>query len=258
MPPEPGDPKVGPNGRKPADGQPAYPLTGADPGSGSDAALVRAVAAGSHDALAALYDRHADAVFASASRLTSDRGMAEEVVQETFLALWDRAETFDPSVGSLAAWLHTIARNRTVDRLRAAGRRPNLVPLTSAASSGSASGGAEGPDQDTLERVLAGGMLVAGATPPASPERELALLELRSALQAALADMPEPERVVIVMAYAEDLSQSEIAERLGWPLGTVKTRTRRALRHLREVLGTGVGPEYTRYMAPAELAGPDH
>jgi RNA polymerase sigma-70 factor (ECF subfamily) len=232
-------------------------MTGADPGSGSDATLVRAVAAGSHEALAALYDRHGDAVFASASRLTSDRGMAEEVVQETFLALWDRAETFDPSVGSLAAWLHTIARNRTVDRLRAAGRRPNLVPLSSAGSGSHSLGGAEEPDADTLERVLANGMLVAGAVPPPSPERELALRELRAALQGALAGMPEPERVVIVMAYAEDLSQSEIADRLGWPLGTVKTRTRRALRHLREVLGSGVGPEYARYMAPAELAGPD-
>src|SRR6187401_2983370 len=127
--------------RKPADARPAYPMTGADPGSGSDAALVRQVAAGSHDALAALYDRHADGVFASASRLTSDRGLAEEVVQETFLALWKRAETFDPTIGSLVAWLHTIARNRTVDRLRAAGRRPTLVPLSSAAASGSAFGG---------------------------------------------------------------------------------------------------------------------
>jgi RNA polymerase sigma-70 factor (ECF subfamily) len=208
--------------------------------------------------LAALYDRHADAVFTSASRLTSDRGMAEEVVQETFLALWDRAETFDPTLGSLPAWLHTIARNRTVDRLRAAGRRPNLVPLSSAASGGTSFGGTTEPDADTLERVLAGGLLVAGAVPPPSPERELALRELRTALQLALAAMPEAERIVIVMAYAEDLSQSEIADRLGWPLGTVKTRTRRALRHLREVLGSGVGPEYTRYMAPAELAGPDH
>ena len=93
-----------------------------------DAALVREVAAGSQDALAALYDRHVDAVFAAASRLTSDRQVAEEVVQETFLALWNRAELFNPAIGSLAAWLHTIARNRTVDRLRAAGRRPNLVP----------------------------------------------------------------------------------------------------------------------------------
>src|SRR6185312_7037549 len=177
----------------------AYPLTGADPGSGTDAALVRAVAAGSHDALAALYDRHADAVFASASRLTSDRGMAEEVVQETFLALWDRAETFDPSVGSLPAWLHTIARNRTVDRLRAAGRRPNLVSLSSAASSGSGYGGSEAVDAGALERVLAGGALVAGSVPAPSPERELALRELRAALQVALNGMPEPERIVIVM-----------------------------------------------------------
>jgi RNA polymerase sigma-70 factor, ECF subfamily len=243
---------------KPRGVRQAYPMTGADPGSGTDAALVRAVAEGSHDALAALYDRHADAVFASASRLTSDRGMAEEVVQETFLALWDRAETYDPSLGSLPAWLHTIARNRTVDRLRAAGRRPNLVPLSSAASGGSAFGGATEADADALERVLAGGLLIAGAVPPPSPERELALRELRTALQLALAAMPEVERIVIVMAYAEDLSQTEIAARLGWPLGTVKTRTRRALRHLREVLGSGVGPEFTRYLAPAELAGPDH
>jgi RNA polymerase sigma-70 factor, ECF subfamily len=242
---------------KPPDRRPAYPMTGADRGSSADAALVRAVASGSHDALAALYDRHADAVFASASRLTSDRGMAEDVVQETFLALWDRAETFDPSIGSLPAWLHTIARNRTVDRLRAAGRRPSIVSLSAAASSGSAYGGMDEVDADALERVLAGGALVAGAAPPPSPERELALRELRTALQTALTDMPEAERIVIVMAYAEDLSQSEIAARLGWPLGTVKTRTRRALRRMREVLGSGVGPEFTRYLAPAELAGPD-
>src|SRR5688572_33199221 len=95
-----------------------------------DLRLVRAVAAGSQEALATLYDRHADAVYAAASRLTSDRQVAEEVVQETFLALWNRAELFDPATGSLAAWLYTIARNRTVDRLRAAGRRPNLVAIS--------------------------------------------------------------------------------------------------------------------------------
>src|SRR5438067_13915978 len=107
-------------------------MTEAGNGAPEDAALVREVAAGSEDALGLLYDRHVDAVFAAASRLTSDRQVAEEVVQETFLALWNRAELFDPAVGSLAAWLHTIARNRTVDRLRAAGRRPNLIPLSSA------------------------------------------------------------------------------------------------------------------------------
>ena len=100
-----------------------------------DVQLVRAVAEGSQDALASLYDRHADAVFAVATRLTPDRQVAEEVVQETFLALWNRAELFDPSAGSLAAWLHTIARNRTVDRLRAAGRRPSLIGVGAVAGS---------------------------------------------------------------------------------------------------------------------------
>jgi RNA polymerase sigma-70 factor, ECF subfamily len=231
-------------------------VTSNDRGPLDDAVLVREVVSGSHDALAALYDRHADAVFAAASRLTSDRGMAEEVVQETFLAFWNRAETFDPSLGSLAAWLHTIARNRTVDRLRAAGRRPTTIPLSSAA--GPSASGAGEPDADALERVLAGGAIVAGAVPPRSPETAAALNELRRALQEALAGMPEDERTVIVLAYGEDLSQSEIAERLGWPLGTVKTRTRRALARLRDVLGSGVGPEFTRYLAPAGSAGPDH
>ena len=94
-----------------------------------DAAVVREMAAGSEAALETLYDRYATAIFAAAYRLTSDRGTAEEVVQETFLALWNRAETFDPAAGSLAAWLHAIARNRAIDRLRAAGRRPSLVAL---------------------------------------------------------------------------------------------------------------------------------
>ena len=98
-------------------------------GESEEAALVRAVAHGSEEALAALYDRHVDGVHAVALRLTSDRQVAEEVVQETFLALWNRAELFDPSLASLATWLRTIARNRTVDRLRAAGRRPPLVSL---------------------------------------------------------------------------------------------------------------------------------
>ena len=104
-------------------------------GAVEDVALVRAVAAGSQDALAMLYDRHAEAVYVAACRLTNDRQVAEEVVQETFLALWNRAELFDPKVGSLQAWLHTIARNRTVDRLRAIGRRPIDTDGRAAASS---------------------------------------------------------------------------------------------------------------------------
>jgi RNA polymerase sigma-70 factor (ECF subfamily) len=198
-------------------------------GPATEAALVREVAAGSQDALAILYDRHADAVYHAACRLTSDRQVAEEVVQETFLALWNRAELFDPAAGSLAAWLHTIARNRTVDRLRAAGRRPNLVAL-------SAASGIDEHDTAALERLVTAGRVLGGADLGPGPEGALESAEVRAAVQDVLATMPDTERTVIVLAYHEELSQTEIAARLGWPLGTVKTRTRRALLHLREAL----------------------
>jgi RNA polymerase sigma-70 factor (ECF subfamily) len=203
---------------------------------GDDTALVREVAAGSQDALASLYDRHADAVYAAAIRLTSDRQVAEEVVQETFLALWNRAELFDPNTGSLAAWLHTIARNRTVDRLRAAGRRPSLVPLSSAA-------GDEEHDTAALERIAASGTVLGGADLGLGPEGELAATELRDVIRMALAELPEHERTALVLAYSSELTQSEIAEKLGWPLGTVKTRTRRALMRLRGALCDELGPK---------------
>jgi RNA polymerase sigma-70 factor (ECF subfamily) len=210
-------------------------MTGDRHAPGDEAALVREVAAGSQDALAALYDRHVDAVFAAAIRLTSDRQVAEEVVQETFLALWNRAELFNPGAGSLAAWLHTIARNRTVDRLRAAGRRPNLVPLSSAS-------GTDESDTTALERIVAAGNVLGGADLGQGPEGELAASELRDVIRGALAGLPEHERTALVLAYSAELTQSEIAERLGWPLGTVKTRTRRALLRLREVLAEELGP----------------
>ena len=202
---------------------------------GDDVSLVREVANGSQSALGALYDRYVDAVFAAASRLTSDRQVAEEVVQETFLALWNRAELFDPKVGSLAAWLHTIARNRTVDRLRAAGRRPNLIPLSSAAGEDEEAGAA-------LDRLVGAGSVVAGAAVGPGPEGELAASEMRLVIRHALAELPDAERTAILLAYREELTQSEIAERLGWPLGTVKTRTRRALLRLRGALADDLGP----------------
>ncbi len=201
-----------------------------------DAQLMRAVAEGSQDALASLYDRHADAVFAVATRLTPDRQVAEEVVQETFLALWNRAELFDPSAGSLAAWLHTIARNRTVDRLRAAGRRPSLIGLGAVA-------GADEADAAAFDRLasLDRGTPGRGAG-PADPAQALDQAELRTALRESLAGMPENERIVILLAYQEDLSQAQIARRLAMPIGTVKTRTRRALHRLRAVLGPDLRP----------------
>ena len=199
-----------------------------------DVQLVRELVQGSEQALAALYDRYGEAIFAAAYRLTADRGIAEEVVQETFLTLWNRAELFDPTVGSLAAWLHAIGRNRAVDRLRAAGRRPHLVGVISPS--------ADESDSQALERVMASGTVVAGASQPPGPEEAADAAGLREALREAVRQMPEHERTVILLAYQEELSQSEIADRLAWPLGTVKTRTRRALLRLREALGGEFGP----------------
>lgn len=191
--------------------------------------LVLAVAAGSEDALAALYDRHAAGVHAVAYRLTGDRGIAEEVVQETFLALWNRAESFDPSVASLGTWLRSIARNRSVDRLRAAGRRVQLVAMPGAS-------GEEDAAAAALERLDPDLAVFGGAMRDPDPVLAAEAGDRRATIADALAAMPEEERAVILLAYQHELSQSEIAERLGWPLGTVKTRTRRALARLRSVL----------------------
>src|SRR3990170_4093872 len=120
------------------------------------------ILAGDQSALGVLYDRHADAVFRLSYRLLGDRGLAEEVLQETILAVWNRAELYDPRIASLPAWLMTIARNRSVDRLRARGRRPALLSL-------SAAGGSAGRDGAALDAALAGGGLRAAAPVPPPP-----------------------------------------------------------------------------------------
>ncbi len=214
-----------------------------------DAAAVREVVAGSEAAVETIYDRYGPAIFAAVYRLTADRGIAEEVVQETFLTLWNRAETFDASAGSLAAWLHTVARNRAIDRLRAARRRPTLVALTS-------SGTSDEDQAQALERLIASGASVAGAGAPAGPEAAFEAADLHDAMRSAISDLPDAERTAILLAYQEDLSQSEIADRTGWPLGTVKTRTRRALLHLRGALGPAFGPAATNDDVPVS-AGED-
>jgi len=192
----------------------------------TDSELVAEVAAGNSDALAELYDRHADALYRAAYRRLGDRHLAEEVLQDTFLSLWNRAELFDESQGSLRAWLGTIARNRSIDRLRAAGRRPTPAPL---------SGLAEDDDERAMGRISQEALITSG-TRPVDPELEADRTEVRRAVKAALAGMPDTERRALEMAYFEDLTQSEIAVRLGWPIGTVKTRTRRGLFRLRAVL----------------------
>jgi RNA polymerase sigma-70 factor (ECF subfamily) len=210
----------------------------------TDAALVAAVAGGSEDALAELYDRHAPAIHAATLRMTGDRQVAEEIVQEVFLTLWNRAERFDPAAGSLAAWLGTIARNRAVDRLRAAGRRPRLVALGTTADGE--------PAAEALDRAAA--RLDVPGFDEGDPVAVHEAAEARTAINRALAAMPEAEREVILLAYRDELSQSEIAARLEWPLGTVKTRTRRALGRLRAALADTYGPSLAPLPPAADVA----
>jgi RNA polymerase sigma-70 factor (ECF subfamily) len=200
-----------------------------DPGIGSpsDASLVRQLLEGSEDALAGLYDRHAHAVYAAAMRASRDRSIAAEVVQDTFLTLWNRAELFDASRGALPAWLVTIARNRALDRLRAAARHERAAAFSSF-------GRAEEDDHSIADWLTVSGELIAAADPEPGPEIALFSKETRAAVEDALASLAPMERCVIVLAYDGGLSQAEIAARLGWPIGTVKTRTRRALRQLRD------------------------
>jgi RNA polymerase sigma-70 factor (ECF subfamily) len=197
----------------------------------TDAELVARIVEGDQGALAALYDRHATRAFGTAFRIIGDRGAAEEVVQETMLVLWDRAELIDPAVGSLAGWVTTIARNKAIDRLRADGRRPQARPLSGYTM-------IHGDvDTDAAERVIENGELLAASERPPDPADAADAAWVRRTINAALANLPDVERQVIELAYAGNLSQSEIADELGWPLGTVKTRTRRALASLRAALG---------------------
>jgi RNA polymerase sigma-70 factor (ECF subfamily) len=199
----------------------------------SDEELVAALVEGDEAALGELYDRHAESLFRTALLRLGDRGLAEEVLQDTYLALWSRAELFDGRQGSVMGWLSTIARNRAIDRLRSSARRPAPVALSGLVGSAADPASAD----DARDAILAAATPLAGVTAAPDPEHEVDLAELRREVAHALADIPEQERQVLTLAYYDQLSQSEIAARLAWPLGTVKTRTRRALARLREALG---------------------
>ena len=212
-----------------------------------DAELMASLVRGDASALAELYDRHADNVFRATFRRLGDRQLAEEVVQDTWLTLWDRAELYDPSSGSLVAWLSTIARNRAVDRLRALGRRPGALPLSAVFA-------ADAND----DQLLANGQVLMAVDRADDPQLVLDERLLRDTMLAALSAIPADERQVLELAYYAELTQPEIALQLGWPLGTVKTRTRRALLRLRATLSDTIGPEMAlEPSAEVVLAAPE-
>ncbi len=174
----------------------------------ADAALLAAVARGDQAAYAALYGRHAPTLFGLLDRILGSRPEAEELLQEVFLYVWRRARDYDEARGAPFVWLTTLARSRALDRLDAAASRRRTVARASDAPAPAL--------PDPAERASA-----------AEEERRL----LR-----ALAEIPEAQRSVLLLAYFEGLSQSEIAARLEKPLGTVKSLARLGLARLRELL----------------------
>ncbi|HEY1807350.1 MAG TPA: sigma-70 family RNA polymerase sigma factor [Acidobacteriaceae bacterium] len=173
-----------------------------------DAALVEQMTAGDESALAALYDRYAGVLYGLLLRILKDTHAAEEVLQDLFLQLWRTASRFDASRGSMTAWLMVIARNRAISRLRR-GNRHAVV---------------DDPE----------GFLLESAPDPANLEDEAERRQLAGRLRAAMASLPGEQREALELAYFEGMTQTEIAERTGAPLGTVKSRVRAALQSLRQ------------------------
>ena len=182
-----------------------------------DAELLRAVARGDEAAFARVYDRYSAILLGLMLRILRSRPEAEDVLQEVFLQVWQQARAFDPARGRAFTWLATLARSRAIDRLRAVDSRER-------AAQRSAEDG-----QPTAEE------------PRARADEEAIRAERAEAVRAALAELPEEQRQVLVLAYLDGMSQSEIAAAKNQPLGTVKTRTRAGLRKLSDALRARLG-----------------
>ena len=180
----------------------------AEPSQIPDDDLLHAIARNDEAALAAIYDRYRLILFGLILRILHDREEAEDCLQEVFLQVWRRAHDFDESRGRAFTWLVTIARSRALDRLRASGSRLRLA--TEAA-------------QVTRDEV-------------GDAAEEAVQSEQCAIVRGALAELPAEQRHTLLLAYFEGLTQTEIAARLGDPLGTVKTRMRSGMIKLRELL----------------------
>ena len=180
----------------------------------SDAALVVSIGRYHEDALAEVYRRHAGAVFALARRLLADRTLAEEVVQEVFLRLWNNPDRFDPDRGSLRSYLLAQCHGRSVDLIRSESsrRRREEKELTLAAEAGY------------------------------DLEHEVWDMAVADRVKVTLQSLPEGEREAILLAYFGGHTYREVADLLGTPEGTVKSRIRSGLKKMRgELAGIGIG-----------------
>lgn len=170
--------------------------------------LIRRMAAGDRDAFGRFYDRYAPLVYPLVLRVVRDRADAADVLQDVFWQAWQGAATYDPARGTPEAWMMMRARTRAIDRVRAVRRRGETFALE---------------DGQVATAVAAGGD---------AGDRALD----RGVIGAALAQLPSAQREAIELAYFGGLTQTEIARRLGEPLGTVKTRIRLGLERLRDAV----------------------
>ena len=180
------------------------------PAALEDAALLARVAKGDEAALEALYQRYGGACFALARRILDDVQLAEDVVQQVFLATW-QGTGYDPKRGAVSTWLLSVTHHKAVDAVRREGNRRKRLASEQALLEVAAAG--PGPDDETWQRLRA--------------DRTRAALRL----------LPAEQREVVLLAYYGGYTQREIADMTGLPLGTVKSRTLAAMRRLRDHLG---------------------
>jgi len=183
----------------------------------SDAELIAQAAGGDPAALEVLYDRYARVVYSFAVRIVGDPQIAEEILQEVFFRAWQQGSSFQSNRGSLITWLLSITHNLSIDEIRKRNRRPQRA------------------DSAEPEQLLAG-----VSDESVNVEDEVWLGSIRQSILEALEQLPEAQRRPIEMAYFQGLTQREIAEALGEPLGTIKTRMRLGMLKLREYLGNDV------------------
>jgi RNA polymerase sigma-70 factor (ECF subfamily) len=190
-----------------------FPILMAVRASEDDTSLVTRMQRRDPHALAELYDRYGRVVYALILRVVRDTGIAEDLVQESFLRVWNRVSGFDAMKGSIGPWLLAVARNRAIDYLRSAGgRERNAVEF-----------------EETGHPALYCDM-----------EKDILNSDKARIVKSAIGKLSPNQRQVIELAYFEGLSQTEMAERIGQPLGTVKTWVRAALKNLRDELGAAV------------------
>jgi len=178
-----------------------------------DFELVDAMTSGNTQAVEELYDRYSRPVFSFALRLLGDHMQAEELLQEVFFRAWRQGHRFSDQRGSFITWLLSITHNLAIDEIRKQNRRPKRA--------------------DSADPVLLLNNMTDGLP---SVEDQAVLLTVRDQIVAAMATLPESQRSAIELAYFHGLTQREIAEQQGEPLGTIKTRMRLGMRKLREYL----------------------